>query len=146
MFERYTQPARLAVFHARTEAGAQGAASIGAEHLLLGLLREDPAIENAFPVPDAGRRIRERISADSTGRAKLPESMDMPVTLDCKQVFEAAAKEAGKLHPPLVGTKQLLLAMLHLEKCRASQLLLEQGFDVMKFRSQQVPLIPSDIE
>jgi ATP-dependent Clp protease ATP-binding subunit ClpC len=146
MFEQYTQEARLAVFFARREAGSAGAASIAGEHLLLGLLREDPGIENALPGVDAARRIRQRIEAHSPGGAKLPDSVDMPVGSDCKRVFEAAAKEAKRLREPLVGTGHLLLALLHQEKCFAAQILLEQGFDLLKFRSQRAPLNPSDFE
>jgi ATP-dependent Clp protease ATP-binding subunit ClpC len=146
MFERFTQEARLAVFFARKEAGAVGALSIAGEHLLLGLLREDKGIENAFPDRDGGLRVREWIRAHSPKGEKLPDSVDMPLGIDCKRVFETAEKEAGKLHQPMVGTEHLILALLHQEKCVAAQILLEQGFDLTKFRSQPAPLNPSDFE
>src|SRR5687767_11633481 len=41
MFERYTERARRILFFARYEASEFGALSIEAEHILLGLLRED---------------------------------------------------------------------------------------------------------
>jgi ATP-dependent Clp protease ATP-binding subunit ClpC len=140
MFERYTQEARLAVFFARKEAGAQGAPSIAGEHLLLGLLREDLGIESACHDVDAARRIRQRIEADCPGGEKLPDSVDMPLGIDCQRVFE----EAGNLNHPSIGTEHLLLALLHQDRCLAAQILLEQGFDLLKFRSQPAPLNPSD--
>jgi ATP-dependent Clp protease ATP-binding subunit ClpC len=146
MFDRYTREARLAVFFARMEAGAAGASSIAPEHLLLGMLRGDLGIGNAFPDADAARRIREQIEAHSPKGEKLPDSVDMPLAIDCQRVFEAAEKEAGTLHPPRVGTEHLLLALLHQEKCFAAQILLEQGFELEKFRSQRAPLNPSDFE
>lgn len=48
MFERYTEKARRVVFFARYEAGQFGAPAIEAEHLLLGLMREDKALVTAF--------------------------------------------------------------------------------------------------
>jgi ATP-dependent Clp protease ATP-binding subunit ClpC len=142
MLEQYTQEARLAVFFARKEAGTMGAPSIGAEHLLLGLLRGDLGIEKALPDVDAARRIRERIEAHYAGGEILPDTVDMPLGADCQRVLE----EAGKLNAPLIGTGQLLIALLHQEKCRAAQILLEQGFELEKFRSQKAPLNPSDFE
>ncbi|MCI0664048.1 MAG: hypothetical protein L0220_23580, partial [Acidobacteria bacterium] len=41
MFERYTEKARRVVFFARYEASQFGASQIEAEHILLGLIRED---------------------------------------------------------------------------------------------------------
>jgi ATP-dependent Clp protease ATP-binding subunit ClpC len=41
MFERYTEKARRTIFFARYEASRFGSPYIEAEHLLLGLLRED---------------------------------------------------------------------------------------------------------
>jgi ATP-dependent Clp protease ATP-binding subunit ClpC len=142
MLEHYTIRARRALFFARKEAGDLGAPNIGSEHLLLGLLREDFRIEESIPRADAARRIRERIEALSSRGMKLPDSVDMPLDLDCQRVFE----EAEKLNPPLIGTEQLLLALLHQEKCLAAQVLVEQGFDLQKFRSRPAPLNPSDFE
>ena len=46
MFERYTEKARRTIFFARYEASQFGCSYIEAEHLLLGLLREDKAQAN----------------------------------------------------------------------------------------------------
>ena len=40
MFERYTEPARRALFFARQEVSDVGGAAITPEHLLLGVLRQ----------------------------------------------------------------------------------------------------------
>jgi ATP-dependent Clp protease ATP-binding subunit ClpC len=44
MFERYTEKARRVIFFARYEASMFGSSYIETEHVLLGLLREDPAL------------------------------------------------------------------------------------------------------
>jgi len=142
MFDHYTEEAGRAVFVARWEAGAEGAPAIAGEHLLLGLLRADEGIEKALPSPAAARRIRERVEQKYAGGEKLPTSVDMPVSEDCQRVFE----EAAKLNHPLIGTEQLLIAILHQEKCLAAQILLEQGFELEKFRSQPAPLNQFDFE
>lgn len=142
MFELYTQEARTAVFFARKEAGTMGAPSIAGEHLLLGLLRTDAGIERAFQGPDAAERIRERVEQRYSGGEKIPTSVDMTASDDCQRVFE----EAAKLNPSLIGTEQLLLALLHQEKCLAAEILVEQGFELEKFRSLKAPLNPSDFE
>jgi ATP-dependent Clp protease ATP-binding subunit ClpC len=142
MFEQYTEEARRAVFFARWEAGALGAPAIAGEHLLLGLLRTDAGIERALPGPAAAQRIRERVEQQSEGGEKLPTSVDMLASDDCQRVFE----EAAKLNHPLIGTEQLLIAILHQEKCLAAQILLEQGFELEKFRSQPAPLNQFDFE
>lgn len=48
MFERYTEKARRVIFFGRYEASQFGSPCIEAEHLLLGLLREDKALTNRF--------------------------------------------------------------------------------------------------
>ena len=142
MFEQYTEQARRAVLFARWEAGAEGAPAIAGEHLLLGLLRTDVGIEKALPDPEAAKRIRKSIEQRYAGGEKLPTFVDMPLSDDCKDVFE----EAEKLNHPLIGTKHLLVALLHQENCLAAQILREQGFELEKFRSQPAPLNPSDFE
>lgn len=44
MFERYSEKARRVIFFARYEASQYGSSSIDAEHILIGLLREDHAL------------------------------------------------------------------------------------------------------
>ncbi len=48
MFEKYTEKARRVIFFARYEASQFGQPYIEAEHLLLGLLREDKALTSRF--------------------------------------------------------------------------------------------------
>jgi ATP-dependent Clp protease ATP-binding subunit ClpC len=48
MFERFTEKARRALFFARYEASQYSSAYVETEHLLLGLLREDTALEKTY--------------------------------------------------------------------------------------------------
>jgi len=44
MFERFTEKARRVIFFARDEASQYGSTHIDTEHVLLGLVREDPVL------------------------------------------------------------------------------------------------------
>ena len=48
MFERYTEKARRVIFFSRYEASQFGASQIEAEHILLGLIREDKNLTARF--------------------------------------------------------------------------------------------------
>ncbi len=50
MFERYTEKARRVIFFARYEASQFGTPAIEPEHLLLGLLKEDKALNRSLIV------------------------------------------------------------------------------------------------
>ena len=75
MFERYTEKARRVIFFARYEASMFGSPCIEAEHLLLGLLREDPALASmALPsVVVSISAIRKEVETDErlSGRKLL---------------------------------------------------------------------------
>ena len=57
MFERYTEKARRVAFFARFEASQYGSPYIETEHLLLGLLREDPPPVKRFLGPTRLRNL-----------------------------------------------------------------------------------------
>jgi len=62
MFERYTEKARRVIFFARYEASQFGSPYIEAEHLLLGLLREDTALAGRLSrSPLSPKTLRKRI-------------------------------------------------------------------------------------
>jgi Clp amino terminal domain, pathogenicity island component len=63
MFEKYTEKARMAIFHAREETSKFGTPQIESEQLLLGLLAADKSIFErlggfaSFDNPGKSRRI-----------------------------------------------------------------------------------------
>ena len=59
MFEKYTEKARRAIFHAREEASKFGTPRIESEQLLLGLLAADKSIFGRYL---GGRNERDRDS------------------------------------------------------------------------------------
>ncbi len=132
MFERYTERARRAVFHARFEASAFGSEYIESEHILLGVLREDSA-------------VRRRLGADSTDsiRAalgphdsdKISTSVDIPLSSESKQALAYAAEEAERLGHKWIGCSHLVLGLLRVTDCRAAQILSERGIDLASLRT-----------
>ena len=97
MFERYTERARRALFHARYEAAQFGSASIAAHHLLLGLIREGRGLAVHIIMETAGSTdtIREAIAQRAPRSEKpVPTSVEVPFTDQCQAVLTNASVEA----------------------------------------------------
>ena len=131
MFERYTEKARRVIFFARYEASLFGAMVIESEHLLLGLVREDrPMLQSFMPSPDSIEGIRHDIESRSTVREKISTSIDLPLSVHCKQALARAAEEAELLGHPSISTEHLMLGLLRVEDCLAATLLKERSLDI----------------
>jgi len=135
MFERYTEKARRTIFFAGYEASQFGSPYIEAEHLLLGLLREDKSLANRFFRSDA-ESIREQIERHTAPGKQVPTSVDLPLSHECKRVLAYGAEEAKLLNHKHIGTEHLLLGLLREEKCFAARLLHEQGLTIDSVREQ----------
>ncbi|MCS7078633.1 MAG: ATP-dependent Clp protease ATP-binding subunit [Chloracidobacterium sp.] len=129
MFERYTEKARRVVFFARYEAGQFGASSIEAEHLLLGLMREDKALANRFFLKAhlTLDSVRRDIEARTVRRERTTVAMDLPLSPEAKRILVHAAEEAERLNMRAIGTEHLLLALLREENSLAARILYEHG-------------------
>lgn len=134
MFERYTEKARRVIFFARYEASGYGSPYIETEHLLLGLLREDPGLAlRIFSTRADGSAklsidsIRHKISNRGTLGEKLPASVDLPLSNEAKRVLAYGAEEAERLSNRHIGTEHLLLGLLREKASFAAQLLNEEG-------------------
>jgi Uma2 family endonuclease len=137
MFERYTEKARRVIFFARYEASQFGSPLIEAEHLLLGIFREDKALANRFlPSIGSAESIRKQIETHTTLREKVATSVDLPLSHECKRVLAYSAEEAGRLNHKHIGTGHLLLGLLREEKCFAAGLLCERGLRLTQARKE----------
>jgi len=137
MFERYTEKARRVIFFARYEASQYGSPYIDTEHLLLGLLREDPALVKRFlGGVETKNTIRTEIEKHISPRERISTSVEMPLTEDCKKVLRAAAEEADRLGHRHVGTEHLLLGMSQLEDTLAAQILHARGVRLAMLREE----------
>jgi ATP-dependent Clp protease ATP-binding subunit ClpC len=137
MFERYTEKARRVIFFARYEASQFGSPYIDTEHLLLGLLREDQALSNRFLRSQASiESIRKQIEGRSAIGEKIPTSVDLPLSEECKRVLHYAAEEAERLSHKHIGTEHLLLGLLREEKSLAAEILHERGLRLSAMRGE----------
>jgi ATP-dependent Clp protease ATP-binding subunit ClpA len=137
MFERYTEKARRTIFFARYEASQYGSRYIESEHLLLGLLREDEELANRFLRSRANiESIRKQIEARITVREKVPTSVDLPLSHECKRVLAFAAEESEGLGHKHIGTAHLLLGLLRARECAAAQMLESRGVSLDSVRGQ----------
>jgi transposase-like protein len=132
-----TSEARAAVALAREEATAMGAAAVGSEHLLLGIIRS--RARSAAPVLEAGGITLNdaRLCAQPT----LVEGAPPPATsvalaagrrgisAYAAEVFDQALREAVKRGDGYVGVDHLLLASLEDPNGGACRTLCELGLD-----------------
>src|SRR2546427_5057574 len=137
MFERYTEKARRVIFFARYEASQVGSPYIETEHLLLGLLREDKALARRLLHSGGSvESIRKKIHEYPTVGEKIPTSVDLPLSNECKRVLAYAAEEAERLGHKYIGTEHLLLGLLREEKCFTAEILFERGLRLSTIREE----------
>jgi ATP-dependent Clp protease ATP-binding subunit ClpC len=129
MFERYTEKARRAIFFARYEASELGSEAIEAEHILLGVLREDKVLAQTLFADGTSdiNTIRDKIATRPVAGKKVPASVDMPLSATSKRVLARAADESEKLAQRHIATEHLLLGLIREKGSLASELLLAGG-------------------
>ena len=123
---------------AREEAVRLGHEYIGAEHLLLGMIREGEGVavsvlkKLGVPLDDLRIRIERTIHGTSTGNVKNITSI--PLTKQSEKVLKVTHLEAKIFKTELIGTEHLLLAMLRDDENIASQILQEfsVSYDTVK--------------
>ena len=96
MFERYTETARRVLFFARYEASQTGSDSIEPGHLLLGLMREDKNIASGALGAQSNDIANLREQLTKPGAAKVPTSVDMPLSDTSKRILAHAAEESDQ--------------------------------------------------
>jgi hypothetical protein len=127
MFERYTEKARRVVFFARYEASHFGSPYVETEHLLLGIVRENKALMTRAIPHFGAESIRQEIEKATVIRAKIPTSVDLPLSNESKRVLAYAAEEAYFLSHHHIGSEHLFLGLLREQACFAARLLQERG-------------------
>lgn len=136
MFERYTEKARRVIFFARYEASEFGSPTIESEHMLLGLLRENPALRSRWMPGVEAETVRQWIKARASRRDKVSTSIDLPLSDECRKVLKAAADEADLFGHHRIGTDHLLLGLLDVNSCFGAELLQKAGADAKKVRNE----------
>jgi hypothetical protein len=137
VFERYTEKARRVIFFGRCEASTFGSPYIESEHLLMGLLRESKALSAEFFSGPSFTVdiIRKEIERHTTVGEKIPTSVDLPLSNECRRILHHAAEEADRLGHKHIGTEHLLAGMLLEKGCYAARLLSEHGVSLESVRN-----------
>jgi hypothetical protein len=136
MFERYTERARRVISFARFEASQFGSPYIETEHLLLGLLREDPNVATLLPETRSLSEIRGEIEKHIDPRERISTSVEIPLSAQCKRALYSAAEEANNMGERHVGTEHLLLGLLRIKDGLAAEILRGDQIDLGKVREK----------
>jgi len=142
MFERFTDKARRVVVLAQEEARLLGHASIGTEHILLGLLREgDGVAARALDSLGVGlQAARERVEADA-GRGP-GHSGHIPFTPEAKRTLELSLREALQLGQNYIDTEHILLGLVGDPASPGARVLAELGGTADAVRQRVAELTP----
>lgn len=140
MSERLTSEARVAVGIAHTIARISASQKIETEHLLLAIMRENPAFLNRFlKTKVTGDPIRDVIHqnfANGKEISKLTETAIPKRTEEFEHVIALAAEEAQRAGREDIGIDHLLFAMLREENSTAARILRKRGADIDLVRIQ----------
>jgi post-segregation antitoxin (ccd killing protein) len=135
MFERFTERARRTIFFARYEASQLGSPTIESEHLLLGILREDPALffetDGSFRPQD----LKKVISAHLKVGPSISTSVDLPLSFECKRAIAQAAEEADRLGSRHVGCEHILMGLLRQDESNVARAMKEAGMKLSAVRT-----------
>jgi len=129
MFERYTEKARRVIFFSRYEASQFGASQIEAEHILLGLIREDKKLTARFFHRSHANveLIRKEIENRTVMRDHISSQIDLPLSDGAKRALSFAAEESELLGNRHIGTEHLLLGLLREEDSISAEILNARG-------------------
>jgi ATP-dependent Clp protease ATP-binding subunit ClpC len=149
ILQRFTPPAIRVVQYAKEEARRFRGSTVGTEHVLLGLIREQEGV---------AARVLERLGV-SLGRAQneIRRQMDMVEnravgqasrtwSAGARRVLELALDEARELNPKLglpnfVDTEHLLLGLIRETDSTAARVLRALGVDLDQVRREVVKLL-----
>jgi ATP-dependent Clp protease ATP-binding subunit ClpC len=138
VFERYTEPARRALFFARYEVAELGGRAIETEHLLLGVLRQARGL--TWHVLDGAQVQIDAVRADARSRTagleRLSTSVEIPFSDETKRILQAAMTEADRLSHNDIGTEHLLLGILCEPETAAGRILTAHGITRAALREE----------
>jgi len=146
ILQRFTPPAIRAVQYAKEEARRFQGNTVGSEHVLLGLIREQEGVAArvlehlGVSLGRAQNEIRRQIEAMDT-RGPAPASRSW--SPGARRVLERATEEARELNPKLglpsfVDTEHLLLGLVHDSDSAAVRVLHALGVDPEHVRREVI--------
>lgn len=116
MYERFTERARQVVVLAQDEARTALNNYVGAEHILIGLLREEEGLAARIlaSLDVTVNKVREGVRERKIGRVVDDDQLDaiLPLTPRAKSILEQALRQALSLGHNYIGTEHVLLGLL----------------------------------
>jgi ATP-dependent Clp protease ATP-binding subunit ClpA len=142
VFERFTERARQVVVLAQDEARLLRHTYIGAEHLLLGLLREEEGLAARVleSLDITVEEVRAQI-ARIVGQGDEVLEGQIPFTPRAKVVLELSLREALSLGHNYIGTEHILLGLVRENQGVAARILLDFDADATKIRDEVVRML-----
>ncbi|MBO0831232.1 MAG: hypothetical protein J2P28_00195 [Actinobacteria bacterium] len=143
MFERFTDKARRVIVLGQEEARLLRHASIGTDHILLGLLREGDGVA-ARALDSLGIQLQSARDRLATGaRRGRSASGHIPFTAEAKRTFDGSLREAIQLGYAFIGAEHLLLGMIRDTRTRGARILAELGADADTVRQRVIEIAPT---
>src|ERR1700735_4563488 len=132
MFERLTPEARGVMGSAYGIATTSVTQKIETEHLLIGIMHQNPGFLNRFLTNKvSGDPFLDAIQHNLAGREEIPGFSAMTTrpqrTEECERVIALAAQEAAQVGQENIGIDHLLIAILLEENSTAAKMLRERG-------------------
>ena len=136
---KFTPTAKNALKGAATEAGALGHTYVGTEHLLLAMTKDHESVGGGILLSrgieyEALKQLIREISG--VGEPTQPDSTDM--TPAFRRVIEHSSGMAEKYGHALIGTEDLLLAMIREKECVAVKLLIAQNISINELQNDLI--------
>lgn len=143
MYARYTDRARKVLQLANQEGHRFNHASLGPEHILLGLVKESCGIAaNVIKSLEIDlqtvRTEVERLVTPTPGTVTMGKLPHEPLY---KKVLEFAEEEACSLAHNYVGTEHILLGLLRVEEGIAAQVFKKLGLTVVDMRAKVLAVL-----
>lgn len=146
MFERFSERAIRVIMAAQEEARRISSNYVGAEHLILGMIRENEPliikILEYFMVSPA--QVKEKLEQE-IGKSQEPSPTgEIPFSPQVKKVIELAWEEARGLGHSYIGVEHLFLAILREGSGLTAKVLAGMGISAMSAKTRVVALLSEE--
>ncbi len=142
MFERFTEKAVRVIMASQEESRRLGAAFVGTEHLLLGMLREgEPIVLKTLEYfrvdPMAVKERIEEVASHGEERGVT----EIPFSPPVKKTIEFAWEEARQLGHSYVGVEHLFIGLIRESSGLGAKVLSEFGINVSGAKNRVISLL-----
>lgn len=136
MITKFTENAQKVLQIAEDEAIRMKHGSIGAEHILLGLIQKGKSLEILMDLGIPLSSIVEEVKKISKKGEEDVNEVSISYNLQARKVVEFSLEEAHKLEQENIGTEHLLLGIIRGDVNKAAKVLNSIGVSFNKIRQQ----------